>query len=338
MRPIRLPHLLVSIAAVALTAATVAPTYHVSGAIAGPDGGWDYASVDPAKHMLYVAHGDVAMAVDLASGNNVRSLGMIARAHAVVPIPGTNVLLATSGRDDSVRLLDTGDGHEIAKIAVGSDPDAAFYDAASGHAVVMNAKDGTVSIIDIAARKVVGTIALKAGLEFGVMSEGKTLFVNNEDANEIETASLTTKKPGPAIAMPGCEGPTGLGYDAATHQLISACANGKAVVVDAKSRKVVRLLDIGKGPDAVIMDAARRLAFIPCGRDGTISIVSLDGSGGARVMGTITSEVGARTGALDPSTGTLYLPTARFGPPATTGGRPVAVPGSFHIMIVSSKR
>jgi YVTN family beta-propeller protein len=338
MRHARLPHLLVSIAALPLVgAAAAAPSYQVTGAIPGPDGGWDYASVDAANHTLYVAHGDVAMAVDLAHGNAVRSLGTIAKAHAVLPIPNTDILLVSSAKDDSVRLLDTVDGHELAKIEVGSDPDAAFYDPASGHALVMNAKGGTVSIIDVAARKVVSTITLKAGLEFGVMGEGKMLFVNNEDANEIETASLASNKPGPAIAMPGCEGPTGLGYDAATHQLISACANGKAVVVDAKTRKVVRLLDIGKGPDAVIMDTARRLAFIPCGRDGTISVVALDGATGAKVIGTITSEVGARTGALDPATGTLYLPTARFGPPSTAGGRPVAVPGSFHVAVVMRK-
>ncbi|MEI6644313.1 MAG: YncE family protein [Novosphingobium sp.] len=277
------------------------------------------------------------MAVDLANGNAVRSLGKIAKAHAVVPIPGKNMLLVSSAHDDSVRLLDTADGHEIAKIAVGSDPDAAFYDTATGHAVVMNAKDGTVSIIDVAAQKVVGTITLKAGLEFGVMGEGKTLFVNNEDLNEIEIADLGTQKVGKAIPMPGCEGPTGLGYDAATHQLISACANGKAVVIDAQSRRIVGLLDIGKGPDAVIMDTARRLAFIPCGSSGTISVIALDGAKGAAVVGTIASEQGARTGALDPASGKLYLPTAHFGPPATAGGRPVAIPGTFHVAIVSPK-
>ncbi|OYY89395.1 MAG: gluconolactonase [Sphingomonas sp. 28-66-16] len=334
MRPTRLPYLLVSIAAIGLVAAAAAPAYRVTGAIPGPDGGWDYAAVDATTHMLYVAHGSAAMAVDLAHGNAVRSLGTIARAHAVVPIPGKNLLLVSSAQDDSVRLLDTADGHEVANIAVGKDPDAAFYDAASGRAVVMNAKGGTVSVIDVAARQVVGTITLKPGLEFGVMGEGKTLFVNNEDENEIETADLATRKPGAAIAMPGCEGPTGLGYDAATHQLISACANGKAVVIDARTRRLVRLIDIGKGPDAVIMDTARRLAFIPCGRDGTISVVALDGAGGAQVTGTITSEIGARTGALDSATGTLYLPAARFGPPASPGGRPVAVPGTFHIVVV----
>ena len=342
MRPIRLSHLFVSIAAAALVAATNAPSYEVTGAIPGPDGGWDYASIDPAAHTLYVAHGDAVMAVDLANGNAVRSLGKIAKAHAVVPIPGKNLLLVSSAHDDTVRLLDTVDGHETASIAVGSDPDAAFYDAASGHAVVMNAKGGTVSIIDVTAQKVVGTISLKAGLEFGVMGEGKTLFVNNEDTNEIEIADLGTQKVGKAIPMPGCEGPTGLGYDAATHQLISACANGKAAVIDAQTRRVVRMLDIGKGPDAVLIDTARRLAFIPCGASGTISVIALDGSmgattRGATVVGTVPSETGARTGALDPATGALYLPTARFGPPATAGGRPAAIPGTFHVAIITPR-
>ncbi|MBX9885483.1 MAG: gluconolactonase [Novosphingobium sp.] len=337
MHHVRLPRLLVSIAGIALVAATHAPSYAITGAIPGPDGGWDYASVDPAAHTLYVAHGDAVMAVDLAQANAVRSLGRIAKAHAVVPIPGKNLLLVSSAHDDSVRLLDTADGHEIANIAAGSDPDAAFYDAASGQAVVMNAKGGTVSIIGVAARKVVGTITLRPGLEFGVMGEGKTLFVNNEDANEIETADLATRKAGKAIAMPGCDGPTGLGYDAATHQLISACANGKAALVDARTRRVVRLLDIGKGPDAVIMDTARRLAFIPCGGSGTISVIALGGARGAAVVGTLASEPGARTGALDPASGKLYLPTARFGPPAAAGGRPVGIPGTFHVIIVSPK-
>lgn len=337
MRRIRLSQLSLAALSLALVAAAPAPSYEIAGSIAGPDGGWDYASVDPTAHTLYVAHGEAVMAVDLASGNAVRSLGTIAKAHAVVPIPGTATLLVSSAHDDTVRLLDTGDGHEIARIAVGRDPDAAFYDSASGRAAVMNAKDGTVSLIDVAARKVAATITLKPGLEFAVMADGNTLFVNNEDTSELLTADLVSGKPGASIPMTGCEGPTGLGYDAATHQLISACANGKAVVVNAQTRQVVRLLDIGKGPDAVIMDTGRRLAFIPCGGSGTISIVNLDGADGAVVSGTVTSEPGARTGALDPATGKLYLPTARFGPSATPGGRPVAKPGSFHVLIVAPK-
>ncbi|AYJ85637.1 gluconolactonase [Sphingomonas paeninsulae] len=327
--------LLVSIGAATLVSAGPAPTYVASGSIAGPDGGWDYASVDGAAHRLYVAHGNTVLAVDLAHSNTIRLFGAIARAHAVVPIPGKSMLLVTSGHDNSVRLLDTGDGHELAQIAVGNDPDAAFYDPATGHAMVMNAKSGTVSIIDVATRKVIRTITLKPALEFGVLGNNNMLYVNNEDLNEIESANLTTGKIGAAIPLPGCTGPTGLGFDGKTGQLISACANGKAALVSVTSHKMVALLPIGSGPDAVIMDMARRTAIIPNGRDGTLSIIALDAAGGAKVVSTAKSEVGARTGALNPADGMLYLPTAHFSPPATAGARPAAIPGSFHVAVMS---
>ena len=50
---------------------------------------------------------------------------------------------------------------------------------------------------------------------------------------------------------------------------------------------------------------------------------------------TVKTELGARTGAVDPKTGKVYLPTASYGPPTTPGGRPAIVPGSFHIVVVS---
>lgn len=314
-------------------AAASAPTYVAGRQIAGPDGGWDYAKVDPETRKLYVAHGDVVTEIDLANGDAVRSFGAIAKAHAVVPLPGGR-LLVTSAHDNTARLFDTKSGRETARIAVGDDPDAAFYDAATGHAVVMNAKGGTVSVIDVATRAVVRTITLKPGLEYGVLASGDRLFVNNEDANEIETANLATGKVGPTIALAGCQGPTGLALDDKTDRLISACANGKAAMVDAKAQRLVSLLTIGAGPDAAIIDANRRLAFIPCGKDGVLDVIALDAPGGAKIVATVKTEPGARTGALDPSDGSLYLPTARFAPPVA-GSRPAALPGTFHILAVS---
>jgi YVTN family beta-propeller protein len=329
-----LPNLLLAAAAMTLATAASALNYGVTDSIPGPDGGWDYANVDSATRTLYVAHGDTVFAADLAHGAKARSFGTVAHAHAVVPIAGKPELLVTSGGDDTVRLFDTRSGKQLANIAVGTDPDAAFYMPSTGQAVVMNAKAGTVSVIDVAARKVVRTITLKPGLEFGQAGPGNTLFVNNEDENEIETADLATGKAGPSIALSGCTGPSGLAYDVKSGELISACDNGKAAVADARTHKLVKLLEIGAGPDAVILDAAHRLAFIPCGKSGTVTMIALDGAAGAHVIGTVKSETGARTGALDPGDGALYLPTARFAPPATPGARPAALPGSFHVVVM----
>ena len=326
--------LLCALPALFLAAAAAAPTYTIKDRIAGPDGGWDYASIDAATHMLYVAHGAAVLALDIASGK-VRTFGTIARAHAVVPLPG-GLLLVTSGGDDSVRLIDPANGSEKAKIAVGKDPDAAFYDSVTHNAVVANAKAGTVSLIDPTKATVVRTITLKPGLEFAVTDGKGMLFVNNEDANEIERADLRTGAVMPSIAMPGCEGPTGLALDAANHRLISACANGKAAVVDTVTSKMVALLDIGRGPDAVLLDAARHVALIPCGKDGKLEVIAL---GDQRSMPTVvahaTTEQGARTGAIDGRTGAVYLPTARFNAPTPPATRPQAAPGTFHVLVLA---
>lgn len=309
--------------------------YAVTGSIAGPDGSWDYSSVDPRTHAVYVAHGDSVMVADPTNGT-ARSIGQIVHAHAVVPIPDLHLLLVTSGRDDSARLIDPASGTEKARIAVGTDPDAAFYDAAAHRAVVMNAKAGTVSVIDVPSARVTRTITLKPGLEFAALGPRATVFVNNEDANEIEIASLDTGKVTAPIALTGCLSPSGLAYDAKTGLLISACANGKAAIVDAARHVLVKLLDIGMGPDAVILDAARRTAFIPCGKDGVLTEIALDAKGGPAVVATIRTEPGARTGAVDPASGTLYLPTAKFAVPVAPATKPIPVPGSFHIVVVTT--
>ena len=325
-----MPRIIALFAALLSTAAVAAPDYHVAGSISGPDGSWDYARVDPAAHKLYVARANAVTVVDLASGA-AASIGEIQRGHAVVPLPGGH-LLVTSGTDGTVRFFGT-DGKQIASIAVGKKPDAAILDDSGKRAFVMNSDSGTVSVIDTVAMKVAQTITVKPALEFAAFAGG-ALFINDEDANEIEVADVATGKLGKPIALTGCEGPTGLGYDAKHGRLISACANGKAAVVDAKARKLLALVDIGKGPDAVIVDEARGLAFVPCGRDGVLDILSLASSKDVTRVGRITTEAGARTGALDPTTGIIYLPTAAFGAPAQPGGRPAPTPGSFHIVVV----
>ena len=48
----------------------------------------------------------------------------------------------------------------------------------------------------------------------------------------------------------------------------------------------------------------------------------------------VATQAGARTGAVDSSTGWVYLPTAELGPPAMAGGRPSIVPDTFKVLVV----
>ena len=329
----KLSLLLAALASTSSFAATAPqPAYHLDQPIAGPDGGWDYARVDSAAHRLYVARSSSITVVDTASSKPVGSIGQFAHGHAVVPLSG-NRLLVTSGDDATVRFLRADNGAELGKLSVGKKPDAAILSTDGRRAFVMNADSGTISVIDTVAMKTLKTIEVKPALEYGALAPSGTLFVNNEDANEMEVVDVAKGVAGKAIALTGCEAPSGLAYDAKTGRLIAACANGKAAIVDAATKKLTGLVDIGVGPDAVILDAARRLAFIPAGKDGVLDILSLDGPQ-VRHIGTVKTEVGARTGALDSTTGTIYLPTAQFAPPAKPGARPQPLPGTFHLLVV----
>jgi YVTN family beta-propeller protein len=319
-------------AAAATPSAAAPPAYRVTATIAGPDGGWDYAKLDPVTHRLYVARSTSVTVIDIKSAKTLRSIGSFSHGHAVLPISGGR-LLVTSGDDATVRFLSAGDGHELGKLAVGSKPDAAILSRDGRQAFVMNADSGTVSLIDVGAMRITGTITVKPALEYAAQTPDGMVFVNNEDAGEIDVIDVANRTPLASIPMPGCAAPSGLAYDQPSGRLIAACANGKAAIVDAKRRALVGLVDIGLGPDAVLLDAKRRLAFVPCGKDGVLDILSLAGPTVTRV-GRVVTEKGARTGAIDSASGAIYLPTASFAARPGVNGRPVPTPGSFHVLVV----
>lgn len=315
------------------SAQPAAPSFQRAAPIAAPDGRWDYASWDAAHQRLLVAHGQDVLVIDPSGNAPVRAIGTIAGAHAVLAIPGGNTVLVTSGHDDSVRILDETTGAELAKIAVAADPDAAVLSADGRSAYVMGAKAGAISIIDLVRRAETGRIALKPALEFAVLAGPTLLAVNNEELNEIELADLTTGKSAGTIALPGCTGPTGLAYAPEAGLALSSCANGQAALVDIAARRMIRLVPIGMGPDAAIWQAVRNRFLVPCGRSGTVAIITVNGRL-AQAQSAVATEMSARTAALDPASGRLYLPAARF-QPATTGQRPAMVPGSFHVVVLN---
>jgi hypothetical protein len=85
--------------------------------------------------------------------------------------------------------------------------------------------------------------------------------------------------------------------------------------------------------DAVIYEPETALVFCST-RDGMIHIFHEDTPDKFSAVQEVKTELGAKTMALDPKTHNLYLSTSDFGkPPASGPGRPVAIPGTFRLLI-----
>ena len=300
--------------------------------IPGPDGGWDYASYDAARRRIYVAHGAQILALDLTTEKLNAHFASGVRFHEVVVVPGADLLVATDSGDSTVKLLRASDGQLLKALRVDADPDGAAYDPASGLVVVINRNAGVLTLIDPKKQSVVGTIAVGDVLEFGQPDGQGRFYVNIENKGQVAVVDLTAREVLSRYNMAGCERPTGLAY-VEGRRIISSCG-GLAKVLDATDGHEIASLKIGGFPDAVLYDSVRHIAYIPTALDGKLWAIDLRGDGNNSLAESVSTRVGARTGAVDLYTGRIYLPSAEYNLPVSPGTRPTTTPGPFDIVVL----
>lgn len=312
--------------------ATTAPAVpQVAQRIPLRDGGWDILTVDSENHRVLISRSDGVDAVDTRTGAVTPQFVPGARFHGVSIVPGTELGVATEAAGSAL-LFNRATGKVTAEIKTDPDADATVYEPGTRTVWVMNGDSGTISIIDPVAAKAVGKISLGSALEFAAVDGHGHLFVNMSDKGAIAQIDIARRSVMRTIPLAGCQHPTGLAY-VSPGVLISACANGVAKVTRASDLKAVADIAIGPRPDGAFGDEARHRAYIPSGGDGALTVIDTSGPL-PRKIATVRTQQGARTGTVDPSTGVVYSPTAKFGPPPAAGGRPALVPGSVELLVI----
>ncbi len=328
-----------AIAALGLTSqlhAAESAGYKIVERIKVPDGGFDYATFDTATNRVYMPRGNFTTVIDVKTGAASRLASGVSD-HIALPVPGTNLMVLTQ-RKGLIRIIDKATDMVLAEFAGEKNPNSAAYDPVTKLVFVLNKESGTASIVDPVAKKLVGTMSVSPNiLEFPVADGQGRIFDNIETTAEIVVIDAASRKVTGTYNLNGCEEPTGLAYVPAAKLLISSCGNGVAKVVQADTGKEVASLAIGRGPDAVIYDEKRKVAFIPCGRDGVLEVISLKDPAHIAVVQHVQTEVGSRTGTVDPETGWIYVIASK---PDTTaavppGGRVPRLAGSWQVLVIA---
>lgn len=302
----------------------------------GGEGRWDYITVDPETHRLYIPRSDHAMVVDATNGKVVGNVTGLKGAHGVAIVSSVGHGFATSGGDNQVIVFDLKTFETVAKVDTGKKPDGILYDAATNQVFVCANGGKQFSVIDPATNKVTCTIDLGGAPEQPVSDGAGKIYVVLEDTSEvavIDAKNLNAQSKVTKYPIAPAEGPHGLAMDIKTRRLFVGAGNKTAVVMDADNGKVLAHFDVGAGVDFAGFDPDSGDAFIP-GRDGTLTVIHEQDASTFTKLQAVTTPEGARTLALDTSTHLIYLPTAKFGKAAEGERRPPMIKDSFFIVVV----
>ncbi len=304
----------------------------------GGPGGWDYLNFDATRRHLFVTRGDRVLVIDVDKNKLYAAIPDTQGVHGVAIAQDLKRGYTSNGKNATVTVFDLDTLATVATVTgTGEKPDAILYDPASKHVLTFNGKSNSVSVIDTKSNTVVGTIPLAGKPEFAATDESGHVYVNIEDRAELVQIDTKTNAVAASWPLGSCQSPSGLAIDTKKHRLFSVCDNQQMAVVDARSGRVVAIVPIGEGPDAVVFDRGTSTVFSSNGESGTITAVHQDDADHYSVTATIPTQPSARTLALDPKLHRLYLSAAQFdAAPAPDGGKRAMVPDSFTVLTVGS--
>jgi len=307
----------------------VAQIFHIGGA-----GGLDYLTVDPQGKLLYVPRSTHTMVVDAASGKTVADIPGQRRNHGVAIVPRAGRGFISDGQDASVTIFDLKTNKVLGKVKAADDADGIIYDPNCGKVLVSCGDANAMVVIspnvDPQTGKADAVVALGGKPEFLVADQDK-IYVNLVDKDQVAVIDSKTMKVVHKWPTSPGGAPVGMSMDPVTHRLFVGCRKPqKLIVMSAEDGTVLADLPIGAGVDATQFDGD---IFASC-RDGTLAVARETSPGKFAIVETVATRPGAKTMGLDPTTHTLYLPTARLAGPSGRKSRPVALPGSFMILVV----
>jgi DNA-binding beta-propeller fold protein YncE len=300
----------------------------------GGEGGWDYLTVDPPNHRLFVTRATHTQVIDEQTGKMLADIPGQIRSHGVALAPKAGRgFITDGGGSGAILIFDLKTYQVLGKLATMPDSDGIIYDPATDLVLAVSGDGGALMTFkpDINPRtgKIDEPIKLDGAPEFLAADGNGKAYINLEDKDTVAVVDLRTRTV--VARWPVAPGgrPVGMAIDTSAHRLFIGCRNPqKMIVMSTSDGKIEASLPIGAGVDATRVFHSQ--AFASC-RDGSLAVVG-EKAGKFELEQTVKTLDGARTMGLDPETQQIFLPTAEM----TTGtnGRPAPKPGTFTIIVV----
>ncbi len=304
---------------------TPARAFHIGGL-----GAWDYTSIDSVHHRLYVSHATEVDVIDLLSGKRVGTIPDTISARGIALVPSAGRGFIASYKKNALLVFDLATLKPLPPIPTDERPDALTYDPVSGLLLAFT-HNQTANVIRPADSTLLGRIPLKGSPEFAVPDGRGKVYVSLQDTNEIaqiDPGKLTFDHRWPTAP---CTAPTSLAIDTQARRLFTGCHNLLLTILDADSGALVGTLPEGPGVDGTVFDSSTGLIFVSSGGSGQVFLYKGTRGKDYKLVQTVRSRVTGRTIALDPQTGSVYVPFAT----KPESGSDEGLPGTFGVLEIA---
>jgi DNA-binding beta-propeller fold protein YncE len=218
------------------------------------------------------------LAIDLVSRKVVGRLDFDhgVRPHAILMNPQDRLLYVTTELDRTVTVVDPKTLKIVGVIPTGQDQSHMLVISHDGRfGYTANVGPGTVSVLDLKARKLVRVIKVSGAVQrISITPDDRTVFTadqTNPRLAVIDTATYTVKNwiPLPAVAY-------GTASTLNGRWLLVCLPNAYQVaVVNLKTLQVVRTISVPKGPHTVLMSPDNQTAYVACMKSGNVAVINL---------------------------------------------------------------
>jgi YVTN family beta-propeller protein len=246
---------------------------------ASPDGKKAYVPIYGSSGVgLPGTDGHLMAVIDLATHKVVGTLdfGKGIRPHDPVFGPKNGLLYVTTELNQSVTIIDPKTLKIIGSVPTGQDQSHMFvisHDGKRGYTA--NVGPGTVSVLDLEARKTITVIPVSGQIQRIALSvDGSRIFTSDQTKPQLAVIDTATNKVVKWVPLPD------LGYGTATTPdgkwlIVANPLIHKVSAVNLETMKVEHVIDVPVRPQAIQIDPKGQIAYASCDASRKVAAISL---------------------------------------------------------------
>lgn len=222
--------------------------------------------------------GQLLRVIDLDSRQIVGTVdfGKGVRPHCAVVGPKNGLLYVTTELDNSISIIDPSSLKVVASVPTDQPEShmlAITRDGKKGY--TSNVGPGTVSALDIEARKVLAVIPVSPKAQrISLSVDDRWVFTSDQTKPQLAVIDTTENKVARWVEMPG------VGYGTAPtpdgrYLLVALIGPRKVAVVDLSAMKVARTIDVPRAPQEVLVRPDGAVAYVSCDASRQVAVLDL---------------------------------------------------------------